>query len=414
MSYRIINILLWPVWFIVTLRIAWREKDWRYFKQRLGYAFPTHTDTPLWIHCASVGEVNTWLPLHHVLLQQYPTLQCVITTTTPTGARMLAKHALPNTRHVYLPIDTVSAVTRFIHHTRPRLALVMETELWPELYWQCKKNTIPLVIVNARLSHKTLDANGWIKKLYARALQGVSQVLCRSQTDADAYMQLGANKKIVQVVGNLKFSALPHVPYQAVSQFTNRQYVLAASTHADEELQITRMWKSLSNTNKLLVIAPRHPQRCAAILSQLAPLGMHIAVRSRGDEITATTQVYLADTLGELLALMSQAVVVVMGGSLVPRGGQNLLEPARLGKAIIVGPYMFNFAVETELFLKHQACLQVKDIKELSVALQACLVDNNMCLELGRNAQQLMRDQSDMAARYLTLLNQYYADLLSA
>lgn len=414
MFYRILNLMLWPLWFGYTLRIAWREKNFRYFMQRLGFFFPAQSGLPVWIHCASVGEVNTWLPLHQLLVRQYPDLQFVITTNTPTGAKIVTNQSLANTQHVFLPMDTFTAVWRFFYRIKPRLALVMETELWPELYRQCHENNIPLIIVNARLSHKTLDANDWLKNLYATALQQTSQILCRSQMDADAYVRLGAARDKVSVTGNLKFAAAGNLQPEPPKDFTDRSYVLAASTHADEEWQLAKMWQALNTQERLLVIAPRHPQRRDEILQQLQSLNMLIAVRSRGDAITPATQIYLADTLGELVSFMARADVVLMGGSLVKRGGQNLLEPARLGKAIIVGPHMYNFAAETELFIQHNACLQVQDVNDLATVLQSCLINPDMRMELGRNAQQLMQAQCDMADRYLKVLREIYADVLSA
>ena len=410
--YRLLTILLWPVWLMITLRTALREHDWRYLKQRLGYAYPQQKKSPLWIHCASVGEVNTWLPLQQLLARQYPELQFVITTTTVTGAGTVARQSLQNTQHIYFPIDTGTVVARFLRAVQPRMVLIMETELWPELYRQCRHHLIPVVIVNARLSHKTLRANAWIKNLYQHALQGVSQLLCRSQADVAAYTALGADPDKTLFLGNLKFAAL-HQSVSPALAFSHRPYVLAASTHDDEEWQIAQLWKTLHITNQLLVIAPRHPQRRAAILKQLAALQMVVAVRSRGDQVNDATQVYLADTLGELTALMVSAEIVIMGGSLVPHGGQNLLEPARFGKAIIVGPHMHNFAAELALFLENNACLQVANTQALAVALQSCLQDARQCTELGTHAQQLMQQQSDVALRYLAQLNAHYAALLS-
>jgi 3-deoxy-D-manno-octulosonic-acid transferase len=413
MMYRILNYLLWPLWFFYTLRVARHDRNARYFKQRLGYACPEMSTLPVWIHCASVGEVNTWLPLHQEFARRYPALHFVITTNTPTGAQIVARHTLRNTTHVFLPMDTVSAVSRFYSRIKPRLALVMETELWPELYRQCQENNIPLIIVNARLSHKTRNVNDWVKQLYAMALQRVSLVLCRTQADAEAYIELGAAANKVKVIGNLKFAAQNDIVHQPLLNFTDRSYALAASTHEDEEYQLAKLWQSMPVQKYLLVIAPRHPKRRDDILRQLQPLNMQIAVRSRGDTITPATQIYLADTLGELVSIMQQADVVIMGGSLVQRGGQNLLEPARLGKAIIVGSHMFNFAAETELFLQHHACLQVQNVDELAVALQSCLLDDSVRVELGRNAQELMQNQGDTAERYMSAICERYAALLA-
>jgi 3-deoxy-D-manno-octulosonic-acid transferase len=412
--YRFLNFVLWPLWFVYTLRVAWREKSWRYFKQRLGYGYPLFRQSPVWIHCASVGEVNTWLPLHELLTQRYPDLNFVITTNTPTGAAIVARQNLKNTQHLFLPVDTRAAMRRFFAFVNPRLVIILETELWLELYRQCHERAIPLTIVNARLSNKTLNTSAWLKQQYAAALQCVDKILCRSEADVEAYRALGAAADKIKMIGNLKFAARDVSVKTSLENFTTRPYVLAASTHDDEELQLARIWQGLNIHDQLLVIVPRHPQRRDAILQQLSSLNLNIAVRSRGDAIMAETQIYLADTIGELVAFMRDAKIVFMGGSLVPRGGQNLLEPARLGKAIVLGPHMYNFQAETELFLQQQAAVRVENAEALSGELQQLVQNESRRSELGEHARRLMMQQADMAQRYLTTLIEHYDQVLSS
>ncbi|MCW9013638.1 MAG: 3-deoxy-D-manno-octulosonic acid transferase, partial [Gammaproteobacteria bacterium] len=175
MIYRVITILLWPVFFLYTLKISLRYKSLTYFKQRLGFSFPDFVKSPIWIHCASVGEVNTFLPLLELLQINYPQQHFLITTNTPTGAFIVNKNKLLNTKHCYLPIDTYGSVSRFIKAIKPSIAIVMETELWPLLYQQCHSNHIPIAIINGRLSHKTLNTSNWIKQQYKASLNLVDK-----------------------------------------------------------------------------------------------------------------------------------------------------------------------------------------------------------------------------------------------
>ncbi len=179
MSYRLLTFLLWPLLFLYTTKIAWRDRSLRYLQQRLGFNY-RNIKCDLWIHCASVGEVNTYLPLHKKLLAQYPGMQFLVTTNTTTGAQTLQRHQLDRTRHCYLPIESGFAIGRFLKAAQPRQCLVMETELWPLLYRRCAQNNIGITLINARLSHKTLRANKWLKRLYRDTLQHVNKILCKS------------------------------------------------------------------------------------------------------------------------------------------------------------------------------------------------------------------------------------------
>jgi 3-deoxy-D-manno-octulosonic-acid transferase len=403
------QLLLWIAAIPIVGYTAWqsiRHREWRYLLQRLGFGYSASSQKGLWLHAASVGEVLAAEPLIKALRDQYPDLRMVISTITPTGAHMVQQRLGNQAFHVYLPIDWRYAVRRFLDGVQPRCALIMETELWPNLYQGCTRAAIPLVIVNGRVSAKTLNTHGWIRQLYRRTLQHVTAILARSTADADGFMELGAAPEIVSVVGNIKFSAAK--PVNDIEPITlPRPFVLAASTHDDEELQLTRMWLTMPVSDRLLVIAPRHPNRSGNIIRQLNSLSVNFAVRSRNEKIRPDTQVYLADTLGELTAFMASAELVVMGGSFVPVGGHNILEPAMLGKAILFGQHMHNFKDEINGLLEQQAVVQVTDYEQLGHQLINLLQDKARRQTLEDRARQFMLSNSNMLPRYLAALESH-------
>jgi 3-deoxy-D-manno-octulosonic-acid transferase len=288
----------------------------------------------------------------------------------------------------------------------------METELWPLLYRQCHRRQIPISIINGRLSARTLHSNNWVRTRYRQALAQVDHVLCRTAADRQAFIQLGMDQQGCEILGNLKFAQPLTTSTGPLAELADRPYVLAASTHDDEEWQLSKIWAGMSKHPQLLVIAPRHPQRARAILEQLRPLHIKIAQRSRADSVTDATDVYLADTLGELGALIAGAELVFIGGSLIPRGGQNLLEPAAQGKPIIVGPHMENFAAETALLLSRQACIQVDSSDQLASSLVELLADPEQQRRLGDQAKKVMQEQARVAETYLHSIDRYYGPLL--
>lgn len=364
MSYHLVTILLWPVFFIYTLRVSLRDKSSRYFFQRLGFKYPEQRNATIWIHCASVGEVNTYFPLHLKLVDKYPDTLFIITTNTTTGARTVNRHNAPRTTHCYLPIESGFAIKRFLKACKPEQCIIMETEIWPRLYQHCSNKNIPIDIINARLSHRTLNTNSWIKSVYKTALEKVNKIFCKSELELNHFEILGAKTQQLVIAGNLKFTFTESSSSAKTINLNNRSYCVAASTHDNEEQQLSEIWRDLS-TETLLVIVPRHPNRSAPIQKQLNELNLNYAVRSKQQAITNETQIYLADTLGELNDFMATADFVFIGGSLIKHGGQNLLEPARLGKTVICGPHMFNFKDEVKLLLDHQACIQVNNTTEL-------------------------------------------------
>lgn len=406
LHYRIKLRLLSPLFPLLLLReLKKRGGGRRFLLQRLGFGYTAQSDRPVWLHMASVGELNTALPLLRRLHDDYPRTSFVITTNTPTAARLFEKQSLARCAHYYLPIDLPGAVQRFIKTINPRLGLILETELWPNLYAACARNGTALLLLNARLSAKSSDAPGWIRHGQRYCVAQLDYILARSGVDAKQFLELDAMPEKISTVDNLKYASPVAAMVSAVPPTTRRSYVLAASTHEDEEFQFARLLSPmLKHYNHLLVIAPRHPERRAAIVQQLSRLPLNIAVRSRNDAITDETGVYLLDSMGELQAWIAGAGLVLIGGSWIPHGGQNILEPARAGKASIAGPYMHNFAQETIDLVAHNAALQLHSAADLIAAVERLLQQPESAAAMGRNAQEFMRGKNGVIDQYMQAL----------
>ncbi len=313
--------------------------------------------------------------------------------------------SLPMVNHYYMPIDWKWAVQKIILAFQPRCILIVETELWPNLFHYSHQKNIPIIIINARLSHRTTSAKPWILQLYKHTLKNVTLILARSTEDYQSYLKLGALDSKIKLMGNIKLSSNNDQKLIAIP--VGRPYVLAASTHQDEELQLTTLWMELIKnkivTNEMLVIVPRHPERASSILQQLKNLTEHISIRSKNHAITTTTQVYIADTVGELKQFMIDAKFIFIGGSLISHGGQNIIEPAQLAKAIIFGQHMFNFKDESKLLLENNAAIQVKNKAELYNSFEQLLTNSKRVTQLSESASKVVQEQENSVLHsYLT------------
>lgn len=406
--YKALMFLLAPLIIAHTLFQSFQTKNARLAKQRLGLNIPKQNSHPLWIHMASVGEVNAALPLIKEIQKHAPDTPLLLSTFTPTGADNVAAKLGNDVTHIFLPLDFSFPTQRFLKQTSPRAAIILETEIWPQLYKQCHHLDIPLVIVNGRLSERSMNKPRWIKHVMQKALQNVDLVLARSDTDGQRFRELGCTKQQLRVVDNIKFttSENDNADIQAIK--LPRPYVLAASTHDDEELQISYEWLTspLKETH-LLVIAPRHPKRKDTIVKQLQPLDSKLAVRSEHKEVTDETEIYLADTFGELQRFIAGAEAIYMGGSIIPRGGQNVIEVARQGKTALFGPHMENFADEKALLLANQGAFEISDANALIKKLESLLEQPEKLLKTGKQAQKLIYEKGNVAARYFEALKPY-------
>lgn len=399
LRYSIALGLLSPLVIAGTLYSLWqRGGGLRYLLQRFGFGYQGITTNSVWIHAASVGEVNAVLPLVKEILDKQPDLPILFTTNTSTGAKTVSSKLPATIKHVYLPLDFNFAVKRFLQLFQPRCALIVETELWLNLYRQCSNKDIPILLLNGRLSKKTLNCPAWLKPVLRRCLHYVHTILARNETDRENFIKLGAKTNNIEVTGNIKFARTNHSTENNIN--ISRPYILAASTHEGEESLLFNIWPSLPLDRHILVLAPRYPERRDAVISAARAAKLKIAVRSHGDAIEEQTDVYLVDTLGELSQFITEAEIVFMGGSLVPRGGQNVLEPAHQGKAIITGPHTFTFDDEIGALLEAGAIIQVADAQELSEQLSTLLTNPKLALRLGNNANTFMQQQADVIDRY--------------
>ena len=393
-----------PVLLAWLLRTARRRGSRRLPRERLGRYRPCDARLgqrpSLWLHCASVGEVRTAAPLVRTLAQRRPELPLVVTTATPTGAETAERTLGAVAEHAYQPIDWPGAVARFLRAFRPGAAVILETEIWPNLFAAVQRRGIPLILANARLSSRSLNAPAIIRRLQASALARVDAVLARSGEDARRFRGLGVAAERIRTLGSLKLAASSAPPAEPFP--FGRPTVLAASTHDDEELRIAAAWaraRSERSVPRLLVIAPRHPERGASIRDALRRAGYRVALRSAGED-WAQAEIYVADTLGELEQLMAAAELVIVGGSLVPRGGQNLVEPARLGRPILFGPYMANFAEESERLLAAGGARRVLDEADLQQAVKELFRDAQSRRQLGEHAAAAVVAAQDIAGLY--------------
>ena len=396
--YRLVLCLLSPVLLLWLLREAWQQISWYWLGARLGKTEPITAD--IWLHCASVGEVNAAAPLVEALHQQGKKL--LITTFTPTGQQQAQRRfaRLPSLQIRLLPLDWRWTMRRFMSRLDcPQLWLV-ETEFWPTLIRETKQRGITINLINARISHKTLDAPRWWRRLLVQLLdEKISQILCRNEQDLADFRQLGVIGKHIRVAGNLKWCDT--IPTE-LPRLLDAPYIVFASTHQPEEIELARLWQQHCELPKL-VIVPRHPKRGDNIVKQLTDAGIPNSQRSKTPE--QTKGIIIADTFGELQAWMAHAELVIMGGSFAPKGGQNPLEAIRLGKMVLCGSDMRDFAQEVGALSATKALVQTKNMDKLLkyiITLLAQAEDTRHTAAIGKN--WLTNNSNDILKYYLTLL----------
>lgn len=404
--YKLLLFVLFIPLSVYTLWQSLRAFEIRYVIQRLAIFFDSKIKkNGIWIHAASVGEVNAVIPLILKIHKENPDLPITITSNTITS-RAVIKKQLPNSiQHSYFPLDYRWAVKRISNKIKPKAVFIVETEFWPNLYTELHNRKIPFTIINGRISEKTLNAKQWLKNIYAEILSLVTNVYARSETDQARFIKLGLPADKSEVLGNIKFSALTEHPIESIN--LNRAYVLAASTRENEEQVIVEAWLKSGQEDHLLVIVPRHPHRLSEILEQLNKFNLNIAVRSKDEPVTSQTHIYIADTIGELKQFIAGSEFVLMGGSFVHKGGHNILEVAQLGKAVIFGPDMRSFKDEAELFLQHKAGIQC-DLDKLPVTFTHLISDIAYKAEFEKNALSLIENNKNIVNNYYELFQQYF------
>jgi 3-deoxy-D-manno-octulosonic-acid transferase len=382
---------------LVAIRLWLRARKAPAYAKRVGERFacgmPTMKPGGIWVHAVSVGESIAAAPMIRALLQRYPQLPITVTCMTPTGSeRIQALFANePRIQHCYLPYDLPCAAKRFLDRVRPKLAVIMETELWPNHIHQCARRGIPVALANARLSERSARGYGRFGKLTGPMLAEMSLFAVQTEAEAQRFRDLGARAETVEVTGSIKFDLTidPELLQRAAElrgqwQARERPVWIAASTHEGEDEVVLAAHRQLlaSHPDTLLILVPRHPERFNPMFDLCRQQGFATVRRSSGEPVTDTTSVLLGDTMGELLFLYALADTAFVGGSLVPNGGHNLLEPAALAKPVLSGPHLFNF-LEIAAQLRSAGALQeVEDAEGLALAVQRLF-------ELPKDAQRM-------------------------
>ncbi|MBF6036130.1 lipid IV(A) 3-deoxy-D-manno-octulosonic acid transferase [Pseudomonas sp. P155] len=382
---------------LVAIRLWLRARKAPAYAKRIGerfsYGMPTLQPGGIWVHAVSVGESIAAAPMIRALLQRYPQLPITVTCMTPTGSeRIQALFANePRIQHCYLPYDLPCAAARFLDRVQPKLAVIMETELWPNHIHQCAKRGIPVALANGRLSERSARGYGRFSKLTAPMLAEMSLFAVQTEAEAQRFRDLGARPETVEVTGSIKFDLT--IDLQLLQraadlrgqwQALERPVWIAASTHEGEDEVILDAHRRLltNHPDALLILVPRHPERFNSVFELCQREGFTTVRRSTGSNVDAQTSVLLGDTMGELLFLYALADSAFVGGSLVANGGHNLLEPAALAKPVISGPHLFNFLDIAAQLREAGALAEVDDAEGLAVEVQRLF-------ELPRDAQRM-------------------------
>ncbi len=397
--YTALFCLLLPVYFA---RLCWKGlSNKEYFlrwSERLGYSseLPSKDKSVIWIHAVSVGEVNASMPLLRSLITDYPYSEILVTTTTPTGSKLLIERLGNKIKHQYLPVDIPFFINRFLNKWNPKILILLETEIWPNLINVCKSRGIYSALVNARLSEKSKINYLKYSTLIKPVIETIDLILAQFESDKRRFQEI-ADRKDINTCGNLKFDQDVPTELEDISETIKQNWsidgkyrptLIAASTHEPEEEEVLKAFKLIlkSSPNALLILVPRHLERFDKVKKLINTSGLTLASRSKKEEVKRSTQVLLGDTIGELNFLYSLSDVAFVGGSLIDHGGQNLLEPAAQSLALLSGPSLRNFSDISEQLIKKDGLTVIRNAKELSDEFVKLINNQDKLKERGETA----------------------------
>lgn len=400
---------------VVLVSLIWRgfrnRGYWHGLGERFGHVDSVEGADSIWIHAVSVGEVQASVPLVRALMAGFPERKIVMTTVTPTGRERVLALFGDAVKHLYAPYDLPGAVRRFFDRVHPVVAIVMETELWPNLFHECGRRSVPLVLASARISPRSVGRYRRFLPLFRDALAHGIVIAAQSRRDADRFLSLGANPARTHTIGNIKFDLEDGVEGEAAlgvvrPQGDPRPVWIAASTHEGEEEQVLEAARRILRAEpaSLLVLAPRHPERFEGVAQLIARSGLACLRRSERKTCSPDTQVFLLDSLGELTKFFSAADVAFVGGSLVPIGGHNLLEPAAAAIPVLTGPNNFNAPDIADALIAAEGARVVHDEQELAEAVLEFLRVPGSRAEAGRRARAVIDANRGTAARLMELI----------
>lgn len=389
---HIYTVLLWLLLPYIFIHLFWRARKQpeylQHIAERFGF-YAVNSDKPIiWLHTVSVGETRAAASLILRLQEAYPEHQILLTHTTPTGRDASEQLYGNKVLRVYLPYDYPFAVQRFLRHFKPKVGVLLETEIWFNLINGCHTAKVPLLLLNARLSEKSAAAYGRFPRLTKSGLSQLSAIAAQSAEDAQRFGALGARE--VSVMGNLKYDIEPpqamlELGKQLRIQFgAKRSVFLAASTRVGEEALLLEALKQIREPALLCVIVPRHPQRFDEVASLLTQQEIRFQRRSENQPIAADTRVVLGDSMGEMFAYYAACDIAFIGGSLLPFGGQNLIEACAVGKPVLIGPHTYNFTQASNLAIEQGAALRVQNADALALSLHDLLQQPEQILQMGQ------------------------------
>lgn len=401
----------------VLLRLVWRSRRLADYRRRWCERFgvsPHQLESCIWVHAVSVGETIAAIPLIKALKADYPTIPLLITNMTPTGAARVKAAFGDSVLQAYIPYDLPGAVKLFLKRIQPKIAIIMETELWPNLFAACKQANVPVVIVNARLSPKSANGYKRIGMLTREIFTAITALASQGKADAERFIELGMPKDKVTVTGNIKFDIEVPAELAAKSNVLREQLGdkrliwIAASTHPSEEEIVLHAHKKIreKHPEALLILVPRHPDRFDGVAQLVEQQGFTLARRSRNDRCLPETAVYLGDTMGELLLMYAVSDVAVIAGSFAGIGGHNMLEAAVLGKPVITGPQLFNFAEISDMLLLAEGMIKVQDGAGLAENVNRLFADESYRDLVGKNGFQVVAQNRGALRKQLELIKE--------
>lgn len=413
MPRLIYSLILYLIAPLIWLRLLWRARKQPEYLQNLAERYGFYRQPPsnnlIWVHAVSVGETRAAQPLIEGLLAQWPEHRILLTCMTPTGREAGQQVYGERVIQAYLPYDYPAAVNRFFCHFSPVFGVLMETEIWPNLLAAAEQRKTPVMLVNARLSKRSARGYGRLDALVRPAFAALRGVAAQTAGDAERMVALGAGP--VEVCGNLKFEVTPALENILLGQawrvaVGSRPVWLAASTRDGEELLLLEAWRQLGIKNALLVLVPRHPQRFDHVAELLRQQGLNTIRRSAGLP-APETQVWLGDSMGEMAAYYTLADLAFVGGSLLPLGGQNLIEAAACACPVLIGPYTFNFQQATEDAIAAGAARRVESSQDLATELESLLGDAAALTTMRAAARDFARTHQGASQRTLALIVQW-------
>ena len=408
-GYTLLAWLAVPLALLHLLRRALRQRDYlKHIPERFGFLPPAPDQPVIWVHAVSVGETRAAQPLIAGLLASHPGHCILLTHMTPTGRAVGEALYGDRVDRCYLPYDLPFAVRRFLSRFRPAVAIFMETELWPNYINECRRRGIRTYLVNARLSEKSFRGYRRVPGLSRPMLQQVTLIIAQGRDDARRFRELGAPR--VRVAGNVKFDIVPPAEQLALGERLRERFgrdrpvLLAASTREGEEAALLTALAGLDVPRLLIVIVPRHPQRFDEVAILVRRRGFQVERRSREAPVSHETRVVLGDSMGEMFAYYAACDVAFIGGSLLPHGGQNLIEACAVGKPVIIGPSVFNFEQAVREAVAAGAAVQVQDAAGVAREAQRLLIDTARIYEMGEAARRFAEKHRGATARTLEMI----------